>query len=257
MYDGSRQVFTPRRSIEEQHRLGADIIMCFDECPPGDSPRQLVERAVRRTSLWAAACKEVHLETGGEGADGPQMLLGIVQGGVHTDLRARSVSELCGIGFPGYALGGLSVGEERQRMLDIAAFTAERLPKERIRYFMGIGDPAGVLEVVERGIDLFDCVLPTRTARMGTAFTEEGRVNLRNARHIRSTDPLDEDCPCTACRTFSRGVLRHLVMQKEILGLELLSEHNLTFMTRLVAAAREAIIAGRFASFKRGLVGKW
>jgi queuine tRNA-ribosyltransferase len=225
--------------------------MCFDECPPGEAPRTAVEEAVRRTGLWATRCKEAHLQAGGLGSDGPQMLLGIVQGGTHLDLRARSVEELCESGFPGYAIGGLSVGEERGRMLEVTAHIAGLLPHDKVRYFMGIGDPAGVLEVIDRGIDLFDCVLPTRTARMGTAFTSEGRVNLRNACHVRSMEPLEPGCPCTACRTFSRGVLRHLVVQKEILALELLSEHNLTFMIRLVTAARQAIMEGRFAEYKR------
>lgn len=250
VYDGSLQHFTPERAIREQQALGADFIMCFDECPPATASRDAVAAAVRRTSAWAARCRAAHAEAGGLGTDGPQMLLGIVQGGTDPTLRRESVEQLLALDFPGYAIGGLSVGEDREAMLDTTAFTAELLPWDRVRYFMGIGDPQGVLDVIDRGVDLFDCVLPTRTARMGTAFTVHGRVNLRNARFARADEPLDPECPCTACRTFSKGALRHFVMQKEILGLQLLTEHNLTFLFRLVARAREAILAGSFRALK-------
>ena len=251
VYDGSLQHFSPERSIREQQLLGADFIMCFDECPPATASREAVAAAVSRTSAWAARCRAAHAEAGGLGTDGPQMLLGIVQGGVHADLRRESSARLAELDFPGYAIGGLSVGEERPVLLETAALVTELLPRERLRYFMGIGDPAGILDMIERGVDLFDCVLPTRTARMGTAFTAQGPVNLRNARHKTSREPLEQDCPCTACRTFSRGVLRHLVLQKEILGVQLLTEHNLTFLFRLVEAARSAIAEGRYAAFKK------
>jgi queuine tRNA-ribosyltransferase len=180
------------------------------------------------------------------------MLLGIIQGGVLPHLRRASATKLLEIGFPGYAIGGLTVGEDRAAMLETTSLAVSMLPDERVRYFMGIGDPEGILEVIARGVDLFDCVLPTRTARMGTAFTSRGRLNLRNAEHARSFMPLDEGCPCQACTGFSRGALRHLVMQKEILGVVLLTEHNLTFLTRLVGQARMAILEGRFAGFHRG-----
>lgn len=251
VYDGSLHTFTPERAMAEQRRLGADFVMCFDECPPADAPRAAVEAAVRRTHAWAARCRAAHADADGLGADGPQMLLGIVQGGVHEDLRRASVEGLVELDFPGYAIGGLSVGEDRSAMLDVTEYTAALLPPDRLRYFMGIGDPAGLLDAIERGIDLFDCVLPTRIARMGTAFTRAGRVNLRNAEHARSTAPLDPDCLCRACADFSRGALRHFVMQKEILGLQLLTEHNLFHLTRLVAGARAAVLEGRFAEFKR------
>ncbi|NLE74435.1 MAG: tRNA guanosine(34) transglycosylase Tgt [Actinobacteria bacterium] len=257
VYDGSAQHFTPERSIREQEILGADMIMCFDECAPAEAPREAVAGAVRRTSAWAARCRAAHAEVGGQGTDGPQMLLGIVQGGIYPDLRVESTHQLLELDFPGYAVGGLSVGEDRSAMLECTAVVTELLPEEQIRYFMGIGDPPGILEVIERGVDLFDCVLPTRTARMGTAFTSGGRINLRNAEHATSKDPLDEGCPCTACRSFSRGVLRHLVMQREILGILLLSEHNLTFLFSLVERARQAIVEGSFAAFKEGLKGAW
>ncbi len=256
VYDGSPHVFTPERAMAEQRRLGADLVMCFDECPPGSADRQAVGRAVERTSAWAARCRRATEEAEGLGTDGPQMLLGIVQGGVYPDLRRESAEGLLDVGFPGYAIGGLSVGEDRDAMLDITASTAALLPTERVRYFMGIGDPAGLLEVIDRGVDLFDCVLPTRIARMGTAFSPEGRLNLRNAVHTRSREPLDPTCPCTACTRFTRGALRHFVQQKEILGMQLLTEHNLTFLFRLVAGAREAILAGRFSRLQRGMAGR-
>jgi len=161
------------------------------------------------------------------------------------------------IGFPGYAIGGLTVGEDRQAMLDTTAAVTRLLPVDRVRYFMGIGDPQGLLEVIARGVDIFDCVLPTRTARMGTAFTRAGKLNLRNAQHALSTEPLEHDCPCSACSGFSRGVLRHLMMQKEILGLMLLTEHNLTFLARMVAGARQAIIAGSYETFVREWGASW
>jgi queuine tRNA-ribosyltransferase len=257
IYDGSSQVFTPERVMREQEALGADFIMCFDQCPPGDATLAQVAAAVERTSLWAARCKESHLQAGGLGTDGPQMLLGIVQGGVDAELRRRSVEQLLDIGFPGYAIGGLTVGEDRNAMLDTTAFTTRLLPRNRLRYFMGIGDPHGLLEVISRGIDMFDCVLPTRTARMGTAFTTQGKLNLRNAEHALSTKPLEDGCRCQACTGYSRGTLRHLVMQKEILGLMLLTEHNLTFLSDMVHGAREAILAGRLTAYRKAWSAAW
>ncbi len=249
IYDGSKHVFTPERAMAEQAALGADMVMCLDQCPSGTVTEKEVAIAVERTALWAARCKRAHQERDGLGVDGPQMLLGIVQGGVLPYLRRESTARLLDIGFPGYAIGGLTVGEDRQAMLDTTELTASLLPGDRLRYFMGIGDPDGLIEVIARGVDIFDCVLPTRTARMGTAFTNRGRLNLRNAEHALSDDPLEEGCPCAACTGFSRGVIRHLVMQKEILGIMLLTEHNLCFLTRLVRQAREAIIAGAFSTF--------
>jgi len=257
IYDGSYHMFTPERAMTEQQALGADFIMCFDQCPPGTATEGEVGDAVRRTFAWAGRCRSAHEQCSGLGSDGPQMLLGIVQGGTYEHLRRRSVEQLLSLQFPGYAIGGLTVGEDRGAMLETTSLTADLLPAERIRYLMGIGDPQGVVEVIARGIDLFDCVLPTRTARMGTAFTRGGRLNLRNAEHALSMGPLEEGCPCTACRGFSRGVIRHLVMQKEILGVMLLTEHNLTFLTRLVSEARAAILGGRFAAFRSSLNLAW
>jgi len=253
IYDGSKHVFTPERAVVEQQILGADIIMCFDQCPPGTATEREVAEAVRRTTDWAVRCKKAHRERDGRGTDGPQMLLGIMQGGVIPRLRRASAEGLQEIGFPGYAIGGLTVGEDRNAMLETTSLAASLLPEDRLRYFMGIGDPEGLLEVIGRGVDIFDCVLPTRTARMGTAFTRSGRVNLRNAEHAFSTEPLDPGCPCSACARFSRGAIRHFVMQKEILGIILLTEHNLTFLAGLVGQARQAIVEGRFAAFRSGL----
>jgi queuine tRNA-ribosyltransferase len=251
IYDGAREVFTPERAMAEQATLGADLVMCLDVCPPAKADRKEIATAVERTALWAERCKRAHQERDGLGTDGPQMLLGITQGGIVERLRRESVQRLLDIGFPGYALGGLTVGEDRSAMLETIEMTTALLPPERLRYFMGIGDPGGVLEVVSRGVDLFDCVLPTRTARMGSAFTSGGRLHLRNAEHALSSEPLEAGCPCTACTAFSRGAIRHFVMQNEILGLALLTEHNLCFLARMVKGAREAIVAGRFAAFCR------
>ena len=254
IYDGSHHFFSPERAMAEQRDLGADLVMCFDECPPGVATPAEVAAAVERTSTWAERCKSEHQRYGGQGTDGAQMLLGIVQGGVYPELRKRSAERLLEIGFPGYAIGGLTVGEDRSAMLETTELTCGLLPQDRLRYFMGIGDPQGVVEVIARGVDIFDCVLPTRTARMGTAFTSRGRLNLRNAEHALSDAPLEEGCPCRACAAYSRGVLRHLVMQKEILGLMLLTEHNLTYLFGLVAAARKAIMEGTFEAFRRATV---
>lgn len=251
IYDGSKQVFTPERAIAEQEALGADLIMCLDQCPPGGSDEKSIGEAVERTTSWARRCKAAHQMSEGMGTDGPQMLLGIAQGGVVPRLRKESVDRLMEIGFPAYAVGGLSVGEDRGAMLEATELAMSLLPKTRLRYFMGIGDPDGLLDVIERGVDIFDCVLPTRTARMGTAFTSGGRLNLRNAVHALSAEPLEAGCPCTACTSFTRGAIRHFVMQKEILGVALLTEHNLVFLMRLVAGARQAIVEGRFPAYHR------
>lgn len=251
IYDGSRQVFTPERAMSEQRILGADLVMCFDQCPPGGAPESYVVEAVERTTDWARRCKEAHQLCEGQGGDGPQMLLGISQGGISPALRRMSVEQLLEIGFPGYAIGGLSVGEDRSAMLESTQLATSLLPQERVRYFMGIGDPEGLLDVIARGVDIFDCVLPTRTARMGTAFTRKGRINLRNAEHSLSTEPLEEGCPCTACATFTRGAIRHFIIQKEILGIYLLTEHNLVHLGLLMEEAREAILEGCFASLRK------
>jgi len=242
VYDGSRHVFTPELAVRIQEQLGGDIIMAFDQCAPGTLARAEIEAAVERTTRWAAACKAAHRRE-------DQLLVGIVQGGVDEGLRRRSAAEIMGVGFDAYAIGGLSVGERGDEMLATVELMDDVLPADRLRYFMGIGDPVGMLEVVRRGVDVFDCVLPTRLARTGTAFSGEGRLNLRNARFAADMRPLDEACDCYACRTFTRAYVRHLVLQKEMLGAQLLSQHNLRVLIRLTENARAAILAGRFADF--------
>jgi len=241
-YDGSRHVFTPELAMRIQEELGADVIMAFDQCAPGTLERAEIEEAVERTTRWAAACKEAH-------GRHDQLLIGIVQGGVDEALRRRSAAEIMGVGFDAYAIGGLSVGERGDEMLRTVELMDDLLPHDRLRYFMGIGDPRGIVDVIARGVDVFDCVLPTRLARTGAAFSMEGRLNLRNARFAQDLRPLDETCDCYTCRTFTRSYLRHLVTQKEILGAQLLSLHNLRVLLRLAADARAAICDGRFDEF--------
>jgi queuine tRNA-ribosyltransferase len=243
VYDGASARFTPELAAEIQRSLASDVAMCLDICPPVDVPRAALEEAVRRTTLWAAR------QHAAPRADG-QLLFGIAQGASDRELRRRSIDEIVGIGFDGHALGGLAIGEDRALMFETTAWAADLLPGDKPRYFMGIGDPEGVLEVIERGIDMFDCVLPTRTARTGSALTWEGRLNLRNARYARDPRPLDEGCPCPACSRFSRAYLRHLVNQNELLGLRLLSLHNLRFLLQLTADARAAIERGELGAFK-------
>jgi queuine tRNA-ribosyltransferase len=243
VYDGSPERFTPETVAAIQAKLGSDIAMCLDICPPADVPRAELAEAVRRTTLWASR------QLAAPRAEG-QLLFGIAQGAADPELRRRSIAEIAQLGFDGHALGGLAIGEERGLMFETTAWAAVELPADRPRYFMGIGDPEGVLEVIERGIDMFDCVLPTRTARTGSALTWEGRLNLRNARFARDPKPLDESCPCAACSRFSRAYLRHLINQEELLGLRLLSLHNLRFLIDLTANARAAIEQGRLAAYK-------
>jgi queuine tRNA-ribosyltransferase len=244
VYDGTAERFTPESAAAIQAALGSDIAMCLDVCPPAGAPRGELEAAVRRTALWAAR------QVAAPRAPG-QLRFGIAQGGIDRELRSRSIEEIAALGFDGNALGGLAVGEERGAMFDTVGWAAPLLPAERPRYFMGLGDPEALLEVIERGIDMFDCVLPTRLGRTGTALTSSGRVNLRNARWARDPGPLDERCGCPACSRFSRAYLRHLVNQNELFGLRLLSLHNLWFLLDLTAGARQAIQRGEFRSFKR------
>ena len=243
VYDGLPARFTPELVADVQRRLGSDIAMCLDVCPPADAQRPELELATITTTLWARRQLAAPRAPG-------QLLFGIAQGGTDPDLRRRSIDEVAELGFDGLALGGLSVGEVRGLMLETVAWSAPLLPGDRPRYFMGIGDPAGILEVVERGIDMFDCVLPTRLGRTGSALTWEGRLNLKNARFARDPRPLAEECPCSACRRFSRAYLRHLLNQQELLGLILLSEHNVRFLLDLTAGARAAIERGELAAYK-------
>ncbi len=242
VYDGIEERFTPEVAARIQARLGSDVAMCLDICPPPGVPRAELEEAVRRTTVWAARQAEAERAPG-------QLVFGIAQGGTDPELRRRSIDEISALGFDGNALGGLSVGEDRELMFETVAWAAPLLPGDRPRYFMGIGDPEGILRVLGAGIDIFDCVLPTRTARTGSALTWEGRLNLRNARFAHDPRPLDEGCPCPACKRFSRAYVRHLVTQDELLGLRLLSLHNLRFLLDLTAGARAAIARGELQAF--------
>ncbi len=244
VYDGEAATFTPESVARVQARFGSDVAMCLDVCPPADAPRAAVQEAVRLTTRWAER------QLAAERASG-QLVFGIAQGGVDPELRRRSIEEITTLGFDGHALGGLAIGEDREAMFETVGWAAPLLPSEKPRYFMGIGDPEGVLEVIERGIDMFDCVLPTRLGRTGTAITWEGRLNLKNAQFARDPRPLQDDCPCPACARFSRAYIRHLVNQQELLGLRLLSVHNLRFLLDLTAGARTAIEQGEFAAYKR------
>jgi queuine tRNA-ribosyltransferase len=243
VYDGSLERFTPEGTQAIQAALGSDIAMCLDICPPAGVSRRELEEAVRRTTTWARKQVDAPRSPG-------QLRFGISQGAADLELRRRSIEELVPLGFDGYALGGLSVGEDRALMFAATAEAAPLLPEDRPRYFMGIGDPEGILGVIEAGIDMFDCVLPTRVARTGSALTWEGRLNLKNARFARDPLPLDEGCSCPACSRFSRAYIRHLVNQEELLGLRLLSLHNLRFLLELTDGARAAIERGTLASYK-------
>jgi queuine tRNA-ribosyltransferase len=249
VYDGEAARFTPELAARVQARLGSDIAMCLDVVQPTGVPSAELDAAVRLTTSWAAR------QQGAERAPG-QLLFGIAQGGTDPELRRRSVEELAALGFDGYALGGLAIGEARDLMFETTGWAAELLPRDKPRYFMGIGDPEGILNVIEAGIDMFDCVLPTRNARAGTALSRHGRLNLRNARFARDPEPLDEDCPCPACTRFSRAYLRHLVNQQELLGHRLLTLHNLRFVLDLVAGARAAIERGELRSYKEAALAK-
>jgi queuine tRNA-ribosyltransferase len=243
VYDGADARFTPDGVAEIQRRLGSDIAMCLDVCLAAGAPRTELERAVRITTHWAERQVDAPRSPG-------QLRFGIAQGGIDRELRAESIEAITALAFDGFALGGLAVGESRVEMLDCLTWAAPTLPAERPRYFMGIGDPEGILEVVARGIDMFDCVLPTRTARTGSALTWEGRLNLRNASYRSDPRPLDADCACPACARFSRAAIRHFVTQREMLGLRLLSLHNLRFVLDLTARARAAIERGTFSAFR-------
>ena len=244
VYDGTATRFTPELAAEIQRNLGSDIAMCLDQVPAAGVSRRALEEAVRRTTHWASRQRQ------GPRAEG-QLRFGITQGGVDPELRRRSTEEIVELDFDGNAIGGLAIGEDRDATFETTGWSTQLLPADKPRYFMGIGDPLGILEVIEAGVDMFDCVLPTRTARTGSALTNEGRLNLRNAQFARDERPLDDGCDCPACARFSRAYIRHLVNQNELLGLRLLSLHNLRFLIELTRGARDAILAGSFPEYKR------
>ncbi len=241
--DGSLHRLTPESVMETQRHLGVDIAMALDECIANPAPREAAAAALERTLRWAARCRQAH--PGDEPA-----LFGIQQGGTFPDLRARAAEELQRIGFEGYALGGLSVGEDKEMMRAVVAASAPLLPPDRLRYLMGVGTPGDIVEAVARGIDLFDCVLPTRNARTGTLFTRQGTINIKATRYARDEGPLDPSCPCYTCRHFSRAYLRHLYRAREILGARLNTLHNLHVYATLMAEIRTALEAGRFAEVR-------
>jgi len=242
--DGSRHLLTPERSIEIQHLLGADITMAFDECAPFPAERDTIEASVERTLRWAERSRAAFTPRPGHG------IFGIVQGGVHADLRQRAAVRLVEIGFDGYAIGGLAIGESQATTFAMVENDVPMLPADRPRYLMGVGKPADLVGAVKRGVDMFDCVVPTRSGRTGQAFTREGALNLRNARHADDPAPLDPLCRCPACTGFSRAYLHHLTKAQEILASMLLTQHNLTYYADLMADLRTAITKGRLSAFQ-------
>ncbi len=242
--DGSKHLITPERSMEIQRLLGSDIVMAFDECPRADAPREVIAESMRMSMRWAARSR-AGFDAGEDHAAGAA-LFGIQQGALDEALRRESAEALQEIGFDGYAIGGLAVGEGQEAMLATLDFAPGMLPADKPRYLMGVGKPDDLVGAVMRGIDMFDCVLPTRSGRNGQAFTWVGPVNLRNAKHAEDSAPLEPRCPCDACTNYSRAYLHHLVKSGEILGAMLLTEHNLTFYQALMAEMREAIAEGRF-----------
>jgi queuine tRNA-ribosyltransferase len=251
--DGAACFIGPETSMEIQQVLGSDIVMAFDECPPHPCTHEAASKSLGLTLRWEKRCLDWW--AGRNDAGERPLLFGIVQGSSHEDLRARSAQELVAMGWDGYAVGGVSVGEPEPEMMKAVEYAVPHLPVERPRYAMGLGTPPQMVELVARGIDMFDCVLPTRVARNGTAFTAAGTLNLKNACFTLDEGPIEEGCDCYACANFSRAYLRHLVKAEEILGLRLISLHNLHFYTGLMAKVREAIEQGRFDEFRRAFVG--
>jgi queuine tRNA-ribosyltransferase len=248
--DGALLELTPERAVAIQENLGSDIAMCLDECPPADTSPEYLRESVRRTLLWAERCRAAHRRP-------DQALFAIVQGGLDLDLRAECAAGLRAMDFPGYALGGFSVGETPAQMAAALEPSAALLPADRPRYLMGVGRPEDILAAVRAGMDMFDCVLPTRNGRNAMAFTDEGPIRIRNACHRRDPRPLESGCPCGVCRGFSRAYLHHLFMAREMLGPTLLSLHNVAFYCRLMAEVRQAIREGRLAELAAVRLARW
>ncbi|BDG60800.1 tRNA guanosine(34) transglycosylase Tgt [Caldinitratiruptor microaerophilus] len=249
--DGATHFLRPEDAVRIQNDLGADIIMAFDECTPYPSDREYARASLERTARWAARCRAAH------GRPDEQALFGIVQGSVYPDLRIESARRTVELDFPGYAVGGLSVGEPKPVMYEMLEVQVPLLPEDRPRYLMGVGSPEDLIEGVWRGVDMFDCVLPTRLARHGTVFTRRGRITVRGAAYARDWAPLEEGCTCYACRHFSRAYIRHLLKADEILGMRLCTIHNLHFLLRLMEDIRQAIAAGRLAALRRDFYALW
>lgn len=284
--DGSKKFLSPEVSMEIQHALDSEIVMVFDECPPGDAGHEQTRSSLALTARWAARSKKRFDElqssagspafrrpapdtsvdqpndkppeggTPNAGLSGDQALFGIVQGAGHLDLRTESLERTVDIGFDGYAIGGLSVGEEKSVMYEVLDFLAPKMPADAPRYLMGVGTPEDLLEGVEHGVDMFDCVIPTRNGRTGSVFTSHGKLNIRNARFALSDEPLDPECSCSVCRRYSLGYLRHLYQAGEMNASTMLSHHNVAFFLDLMRAARAAIIAGEYAKFKNTALEK-
>lgn len=249
--DGSKHFLSPEKATEIQNALGSDIIMAFDECAPYPADRQYVKNSLERTTRWLERCKAAHKYPE------RQALFGIVQGGMYKDLREQSAREITAIDLPGYAIGGLSVGEPKEMMYEVLDYTVPLLPEDKPRYLMGVGSPDDLLEGVLRGIDMFDCVLPTRIARNGTAMTSQGKVVVRNASYAEDFTSLDPDCDCYTCRNYTKAYLRHLIKCNEILGARLLTIHNLHFLLKLMENVREAIKEDRLLDYKKDFFEKY
>lgn len=247
--DGSELFLSPEKSIEIQNKLGADIIMSFDECTPYPSTYEYMKESVDRTLRWAKRGKDVH--------NNKQALFGIVQGGEYEDLRKYSATKTVEMDFDGYSIGGTSVGESKEVMYKMIDYTVHYLPEDKTRYLMGVGDPIDILEGVERGIDIFDCVLPTRIARHGNALTRSGKINLRNLKYKEDFSSIEGGCDCYACKNYSKAYIRHLIMSKETLGGRLISIHNIRFLTRLMEDIRNSIKYNRFKDFKEEFIKKY
>ena len=248
--DGSKHLFTPESVMKTEEDLGADIIMAFDECCPYPSTYEYTKKSMERTTRWAERCKKAHTTTN-------QGLFGIIQGGFYKDLRKISAEDLIKLDFPGYAIGGISVGEPKEEFLDILRYTAPLMPENKPRYLMGVGTPDYLIEAALAGIDMCDCVLPTRLARHGTALTSKGKLVVRNAIYERDWNKLDEECDCYTCKNYTRAYIRHLVKTNEILGIRLLSIHNLRFLTKLMERVRIEIENDNLLEFRKEFYSKY
>ncbi len=264
--DGSKMFLSPEISMEIQAALGSEIVMVFDECPPGDAGFDLTKKSLKMTARWAKRSKNRFVELQNSGQDtgfletenlsGQQSLFGIIQGAGHLELRKQSLNLTTEIGFDGYAIGGLSVGEEKSVMYEVIEFLAPKMPKDAPRYLMGVGTPEDLVEAVYRGVDMFDCVMPTRNGRTGSVFTSTGKINIRNARFADDSEPLDNECRCSVCRRYSRAYLRHVYMAKEMIAAILLTHHNLAFFLDTMRKVRDSIKLGNFTQFRREFLNK-
>lgn len=249
--NGEPLFLSPEKAIQIENALGADIIMAFDECPPYPATYEYVKQSLERTSRWAERCLKAHQKPDKQG------LFGIIQGGVYKDLREQSAKDLLSLDFPGYAVGGLSVGEPKELMYEALEWTTPLIPQHKPRYLMGVGSPDALIEGAIRGIDMFDCVLPTRIARNGTTMTSQGRVVIRNAQYERDFSPLDPECDCYTCRNYTRAYLRHLIKADEVFGIRLTTYHNLYFLIKLMSQIRQAILEDRLLDFREEFFEKY